>query len=45
MFKIDRKQVIITLSKYTSYAINIVIVASILGIVWFFIWGLMIAAK
>lgn len=45
MFKFDRKQVVITISKYISYAINITIVAAIVGVVWFCIWGLIISAS
>jgi len=41
----DKKKFVLVFTKYTSYFLNIVLVGAVLGIVYFWVTTLMIAAK
>ena len=44
-FKFDSKKIKLFLLKYTSYGINLCLVLAVLGIVAFFVWGLIMEAS
>ena len=45
MFDFDRQKIILTINKYISYVINIVIVAAIVGFVVFWVQTLIQSAQ
>ncbi|HEY9746533.1 MAG TPA: hypothetical protein V6C99_09990 [Oculatellaceae cyanobacterium] len=45
MFKLDRQQIILTINKYISYVINILIVAALVGVIVFWVQTLILSAQ